>query len=287
MTRGNDLRDFLSSRRAALTPEQVGLPSPSTARRVKGLRREEVAALAGVSVHYYVKLEQGRAGNVSDQVADAVARALRLDEVETRYLRSLLHTETDRGPAPGPARPRPALQSMIRALDVPAIIHGPHLEVLDINHTGKALLDDFDAMPLAERNTARWMFLNPRARVVYRDWAEIAADVVGVLRNSARNGEDEALSRIVGDLSMRSAEFAAMWADYRLAEHQHGVKRFYHEAVGDMRLNWQTLHLPDSHGQTIIIYSADTGSPSEEKLRLLASWTANDAAAPPGRTRTR
>ncbi|GGT41044.1 helix-turn-helix domain-containing protein [Streptomyces chromofuscus] len=286
MTRGNDLRDFLSSRRAALAPEQVGLPSPSTARRVKGLRREEVAALAGVSVHYYVKLEQGRAGNVSDQVADAVARALRLDEIESRYFRSLLHTGTDRGPTPVTARPRPALQSMIRAMDVPAIIHGPHLEVLDINHAGKALLDDFDAMPVAERNTARWMFLNPRARIVYRDWAEIAADVVAVLRNSAGAGENEVLSRIVGDLSMHSAEFAAMWADYRISEHQHGIKRFYHEAVGDMRLNWQTLHLPDSHGQTIIIYSADTGSPSEDKLRLLANWTASNAPTPPDRART-
>ncbi|MFG3122066.1 helix-turn-helix transcriptional regulator [Streptomyces sp. NPDC048201] len=279
MTTGNALRDFLSSRRAALSPEQVGLPSPSTTRRVRGLRREEVAILAGVSVHYYVKLEQGRAGNVSDQVLDAVARALRLDEIESRYLRSLLHADTDRSRTPAVVRPRPALQAMIRAMDVPAVIHGPHLEVLDINHAGRALLDDFDAMPVQERNTARWMFLNPRARVVYRDWAEIAADVVAVLRNSAAPGVDEALSRIVGHLSTHSEEFAAMWADHRVSEHQHGVKRFFHEAVGDMRLNWQTLQIPDGQGQSVIIYSADTGSPSEEKLRLLASWTADSAVA--------
>nr|WP_185845494.1 helix-turn-helix domain-containing protein [Kibdelosporangium aridum] len=152
-----------SSPRAALSPEDVGLPGATTARRLKGLRREEVASLAGVSVHYYVKLEQGRVGNVSGQVVDAVARALRLDDVETRYLRSLLNTDAGRGRAATPVRPRPALQSMIRAMDVPAVIHGPHLEVLGINHVGKALLDDFEAMPAAERNTARWMLLNPRA----------------------------------------------------------------------------------------------------------------------------
>jgi transcriptional regulator with XRE-family HTH domain len=287
MATGNELRDFLTSRRAALSPEGVGLPHPTTARRVKGLRREEVAILAGVSVDYYVKLEQGRAGNVSEQVIDAVVRALRLDEVEGRYLRSLLHPGIEYAARRGPAvaKARPALLSMIHAIDVPAVVHGPHLEVLGINHAGKALLDDFDAMPIAERNTARWMFLNPRARVVYRDWAKIAADVVAVLRAGAVPGTDnETLSRIVGELSARSEEFASMWADYRLSEHQHGVKRFFHEAVGDMRLNYQTLHLPDNHGQTIVVYTADTGSPSEEKLRLLASWTAEASSEPARRT---
>ncbi|SFR10528.1 Helix-turn-helix domain-containing protein [Lentzea waywayandensis] len=276
MTSGNELRDFLTSRRAALSPEDVGLPAATTPRRVKGLRRAEVAILAGVSVDYYVKLEQGRARNVSEQVAEAVARALRLDDVESRYFASLLQPEAARPSTT--LRARPALQSMIRAIDVPAVIHGPYLEVLGINHAGKALLDDFEAMPAEDRSLAKWMFLNPRARVVYRDWAEIAADIVATLRASVIPGRDnEALSRIVGDLSTRSEEFASMWADYRLSEHQHGVKRFFHEAVGDLRLNWQTLRLPDSQGQTIVIYSADTGSPSEEKLRLLNSWTAENA----------
>lgn len=273
MTKGGELGDFLTSRRAALSPEEVGLPAATTPRRVKGLRRAEVAILAGVSVDYYVKLEQGRAKNVSEQVATAVARALRLDDVESRYFFSLLQAEPSR-PATTP-RARPALQSMIRAMEVPAVIHGPYLEILGINHAGKALLDDFDAMPAEDRNLAKWMFLNPRARVVYRDWTEIAADIVATLRASVIPGRDnDALSRIVGDLSTRSEEFAAMWADYRLSEHRHGVKRFFHEAVGDLRLNWQTLRLPDSDGQTIVVYSADTGSPSEEKLRLLGSWTA-------------
>lgn len=277
MTAGRELRDFLTSRRAALTPEEVGLPGVSaTPRRVKGLRREEVATLAGVSVDYYMKLEQGRAGNVSEQVLDAIARALRLDEVEGRYLRALLHPGDERPPAA--AKARPALLSMIHALDVPAVLHGPHLEVLGVNRAGTVLLDDFDAMPLAERNTARWMFLNPRARLVYRDWAEVAADIVAVLRNALVPGADNAaLTALIGDLSARSEEFARLWADYRLSEHRHGVKRFFHEAVGDMRLNWQTMHLPDGLGQSIVVYTADTGSPSEEKLRLLGSWTAQPA----------
>ncbi|MBB2943504.1 transcriptional regulator with XRE-family HTH domain [Actinoplanes lutulentus] len=262
-----ELRDFLTSRRAALSPYEVGLPNPAAPRRVKGLRREEVAILAGVSVDYYVKLEQGRVGNVSEQVLDAVARALRLDEVESRYLRSLLHP----APAAATVKARPALLSMIHAMDVPAVIHGPYLEILGVNHAGKALLDDYDAMPAGDRNTARWMFLNPRARIVYRDWAEIAADVVAVLRAAPVS---EALSGIVGDLSTRSDEFARMWADYRVSEHRYGVKRFFHEAVGEMRLNWQTLQVADGHGQNIVVYSADTGSPSQEKLRLLTSWAA-------------
>jgi transcriptional regulator with XRE-family HTH domain len=265
-----ELRDFLTSRRAALAPADVGLPLPATPRRVKGLRREEVAILAGVSVDYYVKLEQGRAGNVSGQVIDAVARALRLDEAESRYLRSLLHPAAR--PEPPVMKARPALLSMIHAMDVPAVVHGPHLEILGVNHAGRALLDDFGAMPVAERNTARWMFLNPRARVVYRDWAEIAADIVALLRAAPAS---PALSRLVGDLSTGSAEFATMWANFKISEHRYGVKRFFHEAVGEMRLNWQTLQVADDNGQSIVVYSADTGSPSEEKLRLLASWTAS------------
>ncbi|MGW6447026.1 helix-turn-helix domain-containing protein [Lentzea sp. NPDC055074] len=280
----SELRDFLTSRRAALAPEDVGLPAATTPRRVKGLRRAEVAILAGVSVDYYVKLEQGRARNVSGQVVDAIARALRLDEVESRYFAELLQPEPSR---PVTTRARPALQSMIRAMDVPAVIHGPYLEILGINHAGKALLDDFEAMPAEDRNLAKWMFLNPRARVVYRDWAAVAADIVATLRASVIPGRDnDALARIVGDLSTRSEEFAAMWADYRLSEHQHGVKRFFHEAVGDMKLNWQTLRLPDGPGQTVVVYSADTGSPSEEKLRLLGSWAAGGRRSDHPRTVT-
>lgn len=277
MHTGRELRDFLTSRREALTPEEVGLPPSNSHRRVKGLRREEVAILAGVSVDYYAKLEQGRVGNISEQVLVAIEDALRLDELERKHLRSLLSADSVHPHRPAsPVKARPAALAMINALDpVPAVICGPYLEVLGINHAGKALFDDFDAMPIRERNMARWMFLNPRAKQVYPDWASIAAQNVAVLRAAAVSGVCNArLVELVGELSLASPEFARFWADYRLSEHTHGTKRFFHEAVGEMQLNYEALPLPGDQGQTVMVYTADKGSPSEEKLALLSSWSA-------------
>lgn len=274
MTNGNALRDFLVSRRAAIEPEDVGLPHASGARRVRGLRREEVAILAGVSVDYYIKLEQGRVGNVSNQVLEAVERALRLDRLERLHFRALLDPDSifTRKVPPVTVRARPAVLSMIEALDpVPAVIHGPHLEVLGINRAGTLLLDDFSAMAPEERNMARWMFLNPRAREVYRNWEVIAPQMVAILRNAAAvDGDDEYLVALVSHLTLASPDFAGHWADYRLFEHTHGVKIFHNELVGELRLNYEALPLPADHGQTLIVYSADRGSPSAEKLRLMS-----------------
>ena len=277
MTNGRGLRDFLTSRRASLTPEEVGLPPSHSHRRVKGLRREEAAILAGVSVDYYVKLEQGRVGNISEQVLSSIETALRLDELERKHLRSLLNADSVYTPQPAPTlKARPAALAMINALDpVPAVIRGPYLEVLGINRAAKTLLDDFDAMPIRERNLARWMFLNPRAKQIYLDWADIAAQLVAILRAAAVDGvRNDRLAELVGELSMASPEFARFWADYRLFEHTHGVKRFFHEAVGEMQLNYEALPLPGDGGQIVTIYTADKGSPSEEKLALLSSWSA-------------
>ena len=276
-TGGSELQEFLRSRRAAISPEEAGLPQSTTARRLPGLRREEVAILAGVSVDYYVKLEQGRATNISEQVLRAIEGALRLDSLERKHLRTLLHPDSvyTRRVAPTPVKARPALLSMVHALDVPAVIHGPHLEVLGINQAGKALLDDFDAMPSSERNMARWMFLNPRAKVVYRNWETIAPQMVAILRDAAGGGNhNDYLSALVGELTVASREFAGFWADYRLFEHTYGVKHFYNETVGELTVNYETLPLPADGGQTVVVYTADPGSPSEEKLRLLASWNA-------------
>ena len=276
MHTGRELRDFLTSRRASLTPEEVGLPPSHSHRRVKGLRREEVAILAGVSVDYYVKLEQGRVGNISEQVLVSIETALRLDELERKHLRSLLNADSVHTPRPAPTvKARHAALAMINALDpVPAVIHGPHLEVLGINRAAKTLLDDFDAMPIRDRNMARWMFLNPRAKQVYLDWADVAAQVVAILRAAAVAGVcNDRYVQLVGELSVASPEFARFWADYQLFEHTHGSKRFYHEAVGEMRLNYEALPLPGDGGQTVIVYTADKGSPSEEKLALLSSWS--------------
>lgn len=278
MKPGHELHEFLASRRAAITPESVGLPPSNSIRRVKGLRREEVAILAGVSVDYYVKLEQGRAENISEQALEAVENALRLDELERKHLRSLLRPGSIHTPRPAASAPkaRPAVLSMIHALDpVPAVIHGPHLEILGINHAGKALLDDFDAMPREDRNLAKWMFLNPRAKVVYLNWEAIAPQMVAILRNAAIPGvRNELLTRLVGELTVASPEFARMWSDYRLFEHSHGVKHFFNETVGEMKINYETMPLPGDHGQSVVVYTADVGSASEEKLKLLASWTA-------------
>jgi transcriptional regulator with XRE-family HTH domain len=281
MPAGRKLGDFLASRRAALTPEEVGLPPSHSHRRVKGLRREEVAILAGVSVDYYVKLEQGRVGNISEQVLASIEAALRLDELERRHLRSLLNAGSVRTSRAVPAvKARAGALAMIHALDpVPAVIHGPHLEVLGINRAAKVLLDDFDAMPLRERNMARWMFLDPRAKQVYLDWADIAAQMVAILRAAMVPGTcNDRLAELVGDLSVASPEFARFWADYRLFEHTHGTKRIFHEAVGEMKLNYEALPLPGDGGQTVVVYTADKGSSSEEKLALLFSWSATPTA---------
>jgi transcriptional regulator with XRE-family HTH domain len=284
MSAGGELREFLVSRRAAIAPEDVGLPRAMSTRRVPGLRREEVAILAGVSVDYYVKLEQGRAANVSNQVLEAIERALRLDDLERRHLRTLLRADaTAHAAAPvvepgGPARPvaRASVVSMVDALAVPAIIHGPLLDVLGLNPLATALFDDFAAMPLRERNLVRWMFLNPRAREVYIDWEPHAAQMVAILRADTRGPHAARLDSLVSELRAGSPDFDRHWAHYQLYEHSHGVKRFFNDTVGDLRLNYQSMLLPADPGTAVIVYSADPGSPSAEKLGLLASWIGAD-----------
>ncbi|WP_328324905.1 helix-turn-helix transcriptional regulator [Kribbella sp. NBC_00382] len=276
-----ELSEFLRSRRAQLTPPDVGLPWNGESRRVNGLRREEVAVLAGVSADYYTRLEQGRARNVSEQVLAAVADALRLTELERKHLYDLARPATG-GANAGTKAPkaRVAVQMMLAALDpVPAVIHGPRLEVVAINRMGSVLIDDFDAMPPAERNMARWMFVNPKARVVYPDWPEVAAQMVAILRAAVKpRTPDPALTRLVDTLREESAEFARCWSEYKVFQHTHGTKRFHHDAVGEMEINYESLVPPDDPQLSLIIYTAATGSPSEEKLKLLSSWAATVSA---------
>jgi transcriptional regulator with XRE-family HTH domain len=274
MSQPNELREFLRSRRARLTPRDVGLPARPGSRRVTGLRREELALVAGVSVDYYTRLEQGRAGNVSDQILDALADAMRLDTLERRHLFDLVRSPPS-PTAPPPARPayaRPALRMMIDELDpTPAILLNPRLDVVAINRMGKILIDDFDAMPRGERNFVRWMFGDPKARSVYRDWDEIAGEAVAILRTSAgRDANDPLLTRLIDDLTARSPEFARHWADYRVFQHTFGTQRFHHPAVGTMTLNYESLVPLAEPDLSLTIYTAATGSPSAEKLRFLA-----------------
>lgn len=271
-TRQEELGEFLRSRRARLAPGDVGLAASRNGRRVAGLRREELAMLAGVSPDYYARLEQGRASNVSPQVLDAVADALRLDDLERVHLSALVRP-AKAVPSDRPLRVRPALRSMIAALDpTPAVLHGPRLEVLAVNRMATLLIDDFDSMPTAERNMVRWMFLDPKARQVYPDWADIAAQMVAILRMAgARDDGDAPLAALVGELSTRSSEFATHWAAQEVFEHTHGPKRFHHDAVGIVTLNYETLRLPADPGLSVIVYTADAGSPSEAKLRELSA----------------
>jgi transcriptional regulator with XRE-family HTH domain len=277
MTQTNELREFLRSRRARLAPADVGLATragtATSGRRVTGLRREELAMLAGVSPDYYARLEQGRARNVSEQVLTAVAEALQLDELERRHLIDLVRPVADNGVTTIPVRARAAVRSMLDALDpVPAVLHGPCLDVVAVNRMGKVLIDDFDAMIPAERNMVRWMFLDPKARQVYPDWSEIAAQLVAILRVAAGNAANEQrLAALVGELTTRSTEFADYWADYQVFQHTHGPKRFHHNAVGVLTLNYETLLFPADPGLSLIVYTADRGSPSAEKLQQLAS----------------
>ncbi|MGW3247738.1 helix-turn-helix transcriptional regulator [Streptomyces sp. NPDC001070] len=269
------LRDFLVSRRAAVDPGQTGLPVGYGSRRVPGLRREEVAALAGVSVAYYTKLEQGRIGRISEEVLAAVERALQLDQLESAHLRTLVRNAGSRPTpsTPPPVKARPGVVAMVHALDLPAMVYGPRLEVLAVNHTAKLLVDDFDAMPVQERNLARWTFLNPRARTVYPEWSKIAPQVAAALRQvAADRAADPVLEQLVGEIAVASPDFARFWAEYRLYEHSYGVKRFFNETVGEMTLHYETMALPGGKGQSVVVFRADRGSPSEEKLRILASW---------------
>lgn len=276
MDSSTSLGEFLRSRRARLEPHTVGLPPSPIPRRGKGLRREEVATLSGVSVDYYARLEQGRIGNVSDQVLSAIEDALRLDPLEREHLRGLVGT-TPAKPhrrAPAKARVRVGLRTYIDAIDpIPAMLQGPRMEVLAWNRAATILLADFAAMPSEDRNIARWLFLDPSNRSRYPDWEEIAAPTVAALRAFQNpHVPDEELERLVGELSVASEEFARYWADYRLFQHTHGTKRIFHPAVGVMTLNYETLHIPDSGGQFISTYTANVGSPSEEMLSILMSW---------------
>lgn len=288
MTSTGPLSEFLRSRRARLDPESIGLPPSPVPRRGRGLRREEVAAVAGVSVDYYARLEQGRIGNVSDQVLTAIENALRLDPLERDHLRSLVGTTpgaSAHSPFPAQLRVSASMRTFIDAIDpVPALLQGPRMEILGWNHAATILLADFDAMPRAKRNVLHWLFLEESTRIRYPDWEHVASSSVAALRaHHNPRVPDAALEKIVGELSVASEEFARYWADYRLFKHTHGKKRIFHPTVGVMDLNYETLDVPDSGGQFLSTYTADIGSPSEERLRILMSWnaeTVNETARP-------
>jgi transcriptional regulator with XRE-family HTH domain len=286
-----ELREFLRTRRARLKVDDFDIGGTGRVRRVPGLRREEVAQLAGVSVDYYSRLEQGRHLNVSDEVLDAVARALRLDEVERSYLFEIARTNSrrKRRRAPAPVqRVRPGIRRMLETLDdiAPAFVFGRRMDVLAANRLARALMIDFEALPPRDRNMLRYTFLDESTRELYVDWEEVARDNVAILRlDAGRHPDDPLLVELVGELSVKSPQFRRWWADHNVRERTHGTKRYHHPLVGDLTVNYECLALPGDPDQTLCIYTTDAGSASETALRLLANWTgAAVEPDPPGRT---
>lgn len=286
----NDIREFLVSRRARITPEQAGLPAYGSNRRVKGLRREEVAMLAGISAEYYVRLERGNVRGASEDVLDGIARALQLDEADRMHLFDLARaanaTSNPRsGGRPTQERVRPVVQRILDSLvGVPAFVQNERLDVLAANRLGEAFYAPQFDDPARPVNGARFVFLSPRAKEFFVDWDTIANDCVGILRAEAgRDPYDKRLSDLIGELSTRSEEFRVRWAAHNVKLHRTGVKRFHHPVVGELTLDFETLDLPGDPGQKMLAYSAEPGSPSQHALQLLASWasTPQDEPADP------
>ncbi|WP_405743533.1 helix-turn-helix transcriptional regulator [Streptomyces sp. NBC_01525] len=283
MDQRTELSEFLRSRRARLRPADVGLPAYGR-RRVPGLRREELAQLAGVSVAYYIRLEQGRVGNVSAAVLDAIGDALRLTGAERDHLAHLARPVPRRArPAVRPQRVRPAFQQLLDTMEaVPAYVIGRRLDIIAWNRLACALLGDFPAQPRKERNLAWQVFLDPAARALYENWEAKAADVVGYLRRDAgRNPDDPALASLIGELSLKSDDFRRLWAAHDVQDKGFGTKALRHPLVGRLTLAYETLSLPADPGQHLIAYHAEPGSPSAQSLRLLASWTLEPARPRP------
>jgi transcriptional regulator with XRE-family HTH domain len=274
-----EIREFLTSRRAKITPEQAGLRWYGDNRRVPGLRREEVALLAGVSVDYYTRLERGNAAGVSESVLEAIARALQLDEAERAHLFDLA-----RAAQPGPGgrrrrtrdRVRPSVARMLDAITAaPAFVRNGRMDILAANPLGRALYaQHFDSV-YGPPNSARFIFLDPHASAFYADWEQVATDAVAVLRSEAgKDPYDRDLSDLVGELSTRSETFRTRWAAHNVRYHDTGAKRFHHPVVGDLELTYENMELVADPGLTMFVYTAEAGSRSAEALNLLASWAA-------------
>jgi transcriptional regulator with XRE-family HTH domain len=279
----DDIREFLASRRARITPEQAGLPDFGGSRRVAGLRRAEVAMLAGVSPDYYTRLERGNLSGVSDSVLDALSRALRLDEAERSHLYDLARAA---GPAarsrrrPPKQHIRPGTQHLLDAMtDAPAFVRNGRLDILAANSLAETLYSpafDTAARPV---NLARFCFLDRRAEDFYPDWNDAANTTVALLRTEAgRDPYDKALTDLVGELATRSDDFRVRWAAHDVRLHHTGVKRFLHPIAGRLELGFEAMPMPADPGLTLTAYSAEPGTPAADGLRLLASW-----AAPSGR----
>ncbi|MDQ4489400.1 helix-turn-helix transcriptional regulator [Sinomonas sp. ASV486] len=293
----SEVREFLRTRRAHVSPESAGLIGGSR-RRVPGLRREEVALLANVSADYYARLERGDLSGASDEVLDSLARALQLDEAETTHLfdlarasqRSASQQSAAQGAAgtrrrargSGAPEVRDSLQRFLDAVTgAPAWVRNERMDFVAANALGRALytpVTEATASPGTPANNARFLFTSPAARDFYPDWEKNMDDVVATLRGYAgRSPHDRALQELIGELSVTSEEFRVRWAAHNVRFHRTGHKRIHHPVVGDLELAYEAMELPANPGWTMFAYTAEPGSASEERLRLLASWAATEA----------
>ncbi|MDZ7886716.1 MAG: helix-turn-helix transcriptional regulator [Mycobacterium sp.] len=280
-----EIREFLRSRRARIAPERAGLPAYGARRRVEGLRREEVALLAGVSVEYYVRIERGNLAGTSQGVLDGLATALQLDEAERDHL---MHLARQSG-APGgrwhrtpPATVRQALQEVLDAITgAPALIRNGRHDVLAMNHLGRALYSPVLADPRRPANTARFVYLHPsEAETFFVDYDHVARNAAATLRMEVgRNPHDEDLIALVGELSTCSELFRQQWASQDVRVHGYGSKRVNHPVVGPLDLNFESMDLPTDSGLHLNVYTAPAGGPTADNLALLASWASQETMA--------
>ena len=284
----DDIREFLISRRARLTPAQVGLPDYGGRRRVPGLRREEVALVAGMSVEYYVRMERGNATGVSESVLEGISRALQLDDAERSHLYQMVRT-ANAGAHPRRSRGksrtqgvRPSVQQLLDAMaNVPAFVQNGRLDILATNALGRAVFSEMYVQPQRPANFGRFVFLDPRAPGFYRDWEGAAHQTVALLRaEGGRAPYDRILSDLVGELATRSESFGALWASHDVRDHNTGIKAITHPVVGDLDLNFEAMDLTTDCGLLLVAYSAPVGSPSDEALKVLGSWAATGDQAP-------
>lgn len=278
MDNRQEISQFLRSRRAKLSPEQAGFASAGH-RRVSGLRREEVAVIAGVSVEYYKRIERGALAGVSSEVLGAIVDALNLDEAEAAYLfnlaRAANRTPKTSGPA-GPQRVRPGIRRVLDAMvGSPASVLNERMDLLAVNDLGRGLYSEVLESEIARGNSARFAFLDPRAREFHLDWDKSADQIAATLRgNVGRNPGDRGLSNLVGELATQSDEFSRRWAAHDVRYHHTGRKRINHPIVGELEFDYEMIELPSDPGFTILTYFAEPGSSTSERLALLASWVA-------------
>ncbi|MGW0683428.1 helix-turn-helix domain-containing protein [Streptomyces sp. NPDC002754] len=272
----NELGEFLKARRAELTPRTVGLPEPQRPRRVPGLRREEVAQLAAISTDYYTRLEQGRL-QASASVLKALAQVMQLDEAQSNYLFGLAGKESPRPRRVARQKVQSQLQRLLDDLTTtPAIVLGRRMDVIAWNQLAAALITDYSQIPEKQRNYIRILFTDPAMRTLYADWENAARTAVAQFRmEAAKNPADPRLTALVGELSVQDSDFRQWWAAHNVATFAIGSKTLNHPVVGEMTLDWDTLTASTDPDQQLVVWTAEAGSPTHDRLRILASWAAD------------